>query len=74
MPEDLWIAGGSLHLVSGFEILLFFVFIALHPPWRTADGGIIMNGSFVKKKLLMASQYKNHLSIRTQDTLVYYLF
>lgn len=58
MPEeDLWIAGGSLHLVSEFEMLLFFFFFALHPPW-TADGGIIMNGSFVKKELLMTSQYK----------------
>lgn len=53
--------------VREFEILLFLVFIALPPPW-TADGGIIMDGLFVNKDLLMTSQYKNHLCVRTQGT------
>lgn len=50
-----------------FEILLFLVFIALPPP-RTAEGGILMDGLFVNRDLLMTSQHKNHLSVKTQGT------
>lgn len=59
-----------MHQVREFEISLYLGFIALAPP-QTADGSIIMDGSFVNKDLLMTSQCKNHFIVSTQGTPVW---
>jgi len=63
----LWTAGRSLHQVREFGIWFSSGFYFLPPPW-IADDGIIMDGAFANKELLMNSKYKNHQSQNTGHT------